>query len=303
MATICREIQERIETTRNEAREECQTITRTITETVCSWMPWPLDELCDVVSRVISEVVCTTVWVVVTVVSWVTRVVCEVVNIAVFVVEHLIGIVEWLAGRILSLPEMLLCFLGARLGGKRYRICPLVIADDDGNPVVPLTAIGAQIARATAIFSNCGIEVIASPITVVTGRAHLARAPGCDFAGYFGTDRPEYERLSCCSGLIESVKCLRFPSGFIWPRHILKAIWVREIAGDAVGCTMLPESFVLVDASASAESLAHEMGHAGDLLHSDDVTNLMAPGSVRTGASLTGTQCCVVRSSRFVTFL
>jgi hypothetical protein len=303
MAQICREIQERIETTRNEAREECRNVSRTITETICSWMPWPLDELCDLVTRVITEVVCTIVWVAVTVVSWVTRIVCETINLAVFIIEHVIGLAEWLAGRILSLPELLLCLVGVKPGRKRYHLCPIVIADEAGNPVVPLATITAQIARATTIYNACSIDVIALPITVVTGRAHLAQAPGCDFLGYFSGDRTEYEHLSCCTGLVESVRCLRFPSGFIWPRHVLKAIWVREIAGNAVGCTMLPESFVLIDADASPESLAHEMGHAGDLLHSSDPTNIMAPGTIRTAANLTSAQCCAIRSSRFVTFL
>ena len=303
MAVICREVQERIEEVRNEAHEECRNVTRTITETLCSWLPWPLDEICDVVTTVITEVVCAIVWVVVTVVSWVTRIVCETINIIVFVIDHIIGIVEWLVGRILAIPELLLCLVGANLGRKKFRICPMVIADAAGNPVVPLASITQHITRATQIYNNCGIDVLAMPIRVITGRPHLAQAPGCDFLGYFDTNRTEYERLSCCSGLKESVRCLRFPSGFIWPRHILKAIWVTDIPGSTIGCTMLPESFILIDAGASDPTLAHEMGHACDLLHSDDVNNLMAPTDASTVANITPAQCCVVRSSRFVTFL
>lgn len=303
MSTICHTVQDRIESTRTEAQNQCRNVSRSVSSTICSWMPWPFDALCELVTTIITEVVCAIVWVVITVVSWVARIVCEVINVVVFIIEHVIGYVEWFVGRVISLPGMLLCFLGFRPGRKRYHLCPIVIADEAGVPVVPLATIAAQIARATTIFASCSIDVIAMPITVVTGRAHLAQAPSCDVSGFFSGDRTEYEQLSCCSGLLESFKCLRFPSGLIWPRHILKAIWVREIAGDAIGCTMVPESFVLVDASGLLETLAHEMGHAGDLLHSSDPTNIMAPATIRTAANLTGTQCCVLRTSRFVTFL
>ncbi len=303
MAQICREIQDRIVTTRNEAHEECRNVSRTITETVCEWLPWPLDDLCDLVTRVITEVICGIVWVLVTIISWVTRIVCEVVHIVVFVVDRLISLVEWLVVRIVSLPEMLLCFIGVRPGRKRYRICPLVIADAAGVPVVPIATIESQIAAAVRIYETCNIAVIALPVVVVRGRPHLADAPSCDSRGYFGENRVEYDHLSCCRGLLDSLKCLRFPSGLLWPRQVLKAIWVRDVSGSEVGCTMLPESYVLVDAGGAIDTLAHEMGHAGDLLHSSDATNLMATGTIRTASNLSGTQCCIIRTSRFVTFL
>ncbi|HJQ40903.1 MAG TPA: hypothetical protein VKB93_27510 [Thermoanaerobaculia bacterium] len=301
MAVVCREIQERIEERRNELREDCRNVSRTVSETICKWLPWPLDDLCDVVTRVITELVCALVWVVVTVVSWVTRIVCEVVHVVIFVVERLISLAEWLVNRVLSLPELLFCFLGVRPGRKRYRICPLVIADADGVPVVPVATIESQIAAAVRIYETCNVSVIASPVTVVTGRPHLADGPGCDFTGFFGENRFEYEHLSCCEGLFGSLKCLRFPSGLLWPRHVLKAIWVRDMPVK-VGCYMPPESYVLVDAGAALDTLAHEMGHACDLLHRDDPSNLMSTGN-HTGSNLSGTQCCTIRTSRFVTFL
>jgi hypothetical protein len=303
MARVCREVQERIEERRDELHQECRNVSRTVSETICEWLPWPLDDLCDVIVRVITEVVCALVWVVVTIVSWVIRIVCEIVQVVLWVIDHVVSFIEWLVNRIVSLPEMLLCFLGVRPGRKRYRICPLVIANADGVPVVPVATIESQIAAAVRIYEACSISVIASPVTVVTGRPHLAAAPGCDFAGYFNEKRIEYEHLSCCAGLLEGLKCVRFPSGLVWPRQILKAIWVREIPGTAVGCTLLPESYILVDSAAAIDTLAHEMGHAGDLLHDGDPTNLMAPGDVRTGSSLSNTQCCVIRTSRFVTYL
>ena len=302
MAERCRQIQERIEETRTEAREECRNVSRTISETVCSWLPWPLDDICDVVARVITEVVCGIVYVVITVVSWVTRIVCEVVFVAVWIVSHVLGFIEWLGNRILTFPEWLGCLVGFRLGSKRYRICPLVIADDEGNPVVPIATIQSQIETAIRVWAQCGIEVIALPITTVTERSYLANASGCNAGGYFGGDRVEFESLSCCQGFIEGLRCLRFPSGLIWPRQILKAIWVDTISSGERGCYLLPESFILVASSAAQDTLAHEMGHAGDLLHRDEADNLMTTPT-RTGSNLTSFQCCTVRTSRFVTLL
>jgi hypothetical protein len=302
MAQICREVQERIEEKRNELREQCRNVSRTISETICSWLPWPLDDICDVVTRVITEVVCQLVWVVVTIVSWITRIVCEVVHVIIWVVTHIVGFLEWLGNRILTLPYFLLCLAGARIGGRKYRICPIVIADEKGEPVVPIATIESQIETAKRVWQQCGIEVISQPVNVVTDRPWLANASGCNAGGYFGGDRAEYELLRCCKGFLAGFRCLRFPSGLIWPRHVLKAIWVRQLDSSDRGCYLLPESFVLIGSTALQDTLAHEMGHAGDLLHRSDADNLMTT-PVRTASNLTNWQCCVVRTSRFVTLL
>lgn len=302
MARICKEIQEKITETRTEAREECKEISKTITETVCSWMPWPISELCDLVTKVITEIVCSIVYVVITIVSWVTRIVCEIIFIIDWIITHLVGIIEWLVNRIISLPEMLLCFIGVGFGNKKYRICPIVIANAEGEPVVPVAVIQRQIETAIEIYRQCNITVEASPISIIEGKSHLADASGCDAGGYFSGDRTEYEHLSCCKGFIESVKCLRFPTGIIFPRHILKAIWVDTLESGDRGCYLLPESFILMASTAAVDTLAHEMGHAADLLHSDDPLNLMTTPT-RTDSQLTDVQCCIIRTSRFVTLL
>jgi len=302
MARVCREIQERIEERREQAREDCRNVSRTISETICSWLPWPLDDICDVVTRVITEVVCTIVYVVITIVSWVTRIVCEIIHVIVWVITHIVGFLEWLGNRILTLPELLLCLVGARPIRKKYRICPMVIVDDTGTPVVPVAEIEREIETAKRIYEQCGIEVIASPVVVVNGKPHLANASGCNAGGYFSGDRAEFEMLTCCSGFLKGLSCLRFPSGLIWPRHVLKAIYVRSIESGERGCYLLPEAFILIAATRAPDTLAHEMGHAGDLLHRDEADNLMTTPT-RTASNLTSWQCCVLRSSRFVTVL
>ena len=201
MAERCRQIQERIEETRTEAREECRNVSRTISETVCSWLPWPLDDICDVVTTVITEVVCGIVWVVITVVSWVTRIVCEVVFVAVWIVSHVVGFLRGLATGSSHFPSGWDASWAYDWDRNDSAFCPIVIANDDGVPVVPLATIQSQIETAVRVWAQCGIEVIALPITTVPGRPYLANASGCNASGYFGGDRVEYESLSCCPGL------------------------------------------------------------------------------------------------------
>lgn len=301
MAVVCKEIQERIETFRNEAHEECKNISHTVSETICSWMPWPLDDLCDLVTKVVTEVVCGIVWVVVTVVSWVTRIVCETIYVIDWIITHLIGYLEWLINRIITFPEWLGCLIGISGFKKNLRICPIVIADKEGNPIVSVAEINRQIEAAKQIWANqCNVNIISNDVTIVTDKSYLLYISGCDSGGYFASDRIDLGRLSCCNGFLKSLNCLRFPSGLIWPRHVLKCIWVNSIEGGKRGCYLLPESFVLIASTSAFDTLAHEIGHAGDLLHQTDLDNLMTTPT-RTGSNLTSFQCCTFRTSRFLT--
>lgn len=296
---ICKQVQERIESTRTELQNQCRNVTRTITETICTWLPWPLDDLCDLVTRVITEVVCSLVYVVVTIVSWVWRTVCEIIGVLDWIIDLVVGALEWLGNRIITFPEWLLCLAGVGLPRKNFRICPMVIADEKGNPLVPLETIQSHIRAARAVFNKCNVNVIASPVILVTGKSHLAVGPECGAGGFFSQHKLEYERLSCCDGLFDSVKCLRFPSGLIWPREVLKAIWLADVPGKA-GCYIFPDSFVQIDNGGSVNILAHELGHACDLTHRDNTNNLMH--SSATNSDLTDFQCCTIRTGRFVTY-
>ena len=175
----------------------------------------------------------------------------------------------------------------------------MVIADKAGEPIVPVEEIQRQIRAAIEIFRQCNVNVVASRVVVITGKSHLAVGPSCDADGFASQHKLEYENLSCCNGLLDSVRCLRFPSGLIWPRHILKAIWLDDVPGKA-GCYLFPNSYVQIDKTATINILAHEMGHACDLTHRDDQNNLMHSDATHT--ELTDFQCCTIRTGRFVTY-
>ncbi len=301
MPQICKTIQEKIEETRQEARQECKNVSRTITETICSWMPWPLDDLCNAISRVITEVICTTIWVLITVISWITKVVCEVISIIDWIISHTIGFLEWLVNRILTFPEWLGCLIGIKGYNKNFRICPMVLTTNEGKPIVPIATIQRQIDTAIKIYKEeCNINVLASPIVIKPETSHLLQVSACDAGAYFHGDRMELNQLACCNGgFLDSIKCLRFPSGLVWPMKTLRAIWVDTIDGGKRGCFMPMESYILIASSGAVDTLAHEMGHAGDLAHTDDTGNLMNTPS-RTDSNLSSLQCCTVRTSKFV---
>ena len=57
---------------------------------------------------------------------------------------------------------------------------------------------------------------------------------------------------------------------------VLNVIFIRNIVeGDDIGCHIPGTNYVIVDQSAGGLTLAHELGHAGDLWHVSGATNLM----------------------------
>jgi hypothetical protein len=78
-------------------------------------------------------------------------------------------------------------------------------------------------------------------------------------------------------------------------------IFIRDIvAGGDVGCHIPGTDYVIIDRSAGGLTLAHEIGHAGDLWHVSDETNLM--NHFTAGDDIQGWQRCIFRRSRFVVY-
>jgi len=96
-----------------------------------------------------------------------------------------------------------------------------------------------------------------------------------------------------------------FSSDFVWfsshAGHNCLTVYVVEEIRGARGCSYPGSSWVLIDKEAAGCTPVHELGHLSDLwTHSDDSKNLMhAP----CGEEITSFQCCMMRSSRFVSIL
>lgn len=82
-------------------------------------------------------------------------------------------------------------------------------------------------------------------------------------------------------------------------------IFIQDIVeGNDIGCHIPGTDYVIIDRRGTERdgpaTLAHEIGHAGDLWHIDDTTNLMNP--TVGGTALRLWQVCIFRRSRFVTY-
>ncbi len=300
MSAPCRKIQEGIEQTRRELREKCKETAKTVSERICRVLPWPLTLLCDVITQVVTVILCVMTEVIIVIISWVTRVVCELFIVLSWLSLQLLSFLGWFVSRILKFPELMLCLGGVGTGTKKLRICPMVIADENGEPVMELEQIERQIQRAKEIYATCGIELLASPVQVIRDRPHLAHAPSCGAGGFFSSQAVEYLRLSCCEKG-SSLKCLHASGAALWIRNVVKVVWVKEIQGKGIrGCYIPFNSFVQISNLRLPDTLAHELGHACDLPHNtSNRGNLMHVN--RNDSLLTPGQCCVLRSSRFVT--
>jgi len=77
---------------------------------------------------------------------------------------------------------------------------------------------------------------------------------------------------------------------------------VRDLAG-ARGCSIPGTEYVIIDRHATNATRAHELGQAtGPLTHSDTDVNVMHTPTRNDSVEFTKSQCCLMRSSRFVSY-
>ncbi|HEU4736481.1 MAG TPA: hypothetical protein VFS48_05595 [Solirubrobacterales bacterium] len=130
--------------------------------------------------------------------------------------------------------------------------------------------------------------------------------PKCSWGGWAqdlwltGSRYEEAAALRCRRYTVPSILGLGSP---------IYAFAVKEIAGTSTGCSLGPLTNYVVfeakDACGGKTHLAHEMGHACNLLHpiSDDPSNLMNTPCTAVGRDQLSTfQKLIVRGSKYVTF-
>jgi hypothetical protein len=271
-------IRQIVEVIREVVRTVCEWVrgvihtVKTIVEEVCSWLPWPLDAICDLVTTVIDVI--EEVW------NWVCREVLErVVDFIETVVEYVIYVLKWVCW-IVAWPvrgvQLLLCRLGFR-PRVRVHICIRVLTDAEGSPTVPWSRVRRDIREASQILEACNIELVPISAERVEQPAFISGLT-CDVAGLFSRAWTWFSANECLS-------CAA-----------LTLYYVDDIAG-AYGCSYPGSDWILVARDGDAGSIVHELGHLSDLWgHSDDPENVMHAPS---GTKLTPGQCCMIRTSRF----
>lgn len=255
------------------------TVVKTVVEEVCKWLPWPLDKLCDLVTKVIEVV--ETVW------NWVCHDVIETIFEWVeIIIEYVVYVLKWVCWVIDWVwrgPELLLCHLGVR-PRKFLGVCVKILADEAGNPAIPVADVQGMMRDAAAIFRRCNITMVVCGFEIVVKPEYLSTTT-CEFAGMFERFFTWFSAntCGCCS--------------------TVTVYFVKDIK-DASGCAYPGTDWVTVDEDGDGTVVVQEIGHLCDLwAHSSDPNNVMTDQSGGTHDQITESQCCMIRTSRFVRFV
>jgi hypothetical protein len=222
-----------------------------------------------------------------------------------------LGLVDFVAALVGIMPE------------KKLRICVIILRDEAGEPLDTAENLVPQLQNTIDILRReANVRVIpAAPFQFDSGFASPEEATE-DWVHIQGRGRNESSVLDVDCGpgaavqdlgtvggrfeILASTTCLysngRRVMGYGAPVIIFI---VRSVGGpDERGCSLGPLSdYVTVEAGGSSASsvIAHELGHACNLLHVDDRDNLMK-SSGRRDTRLSRFQAALLRTSRHVTY-
>lgn len=309
--TICHDVVTTIEEWQSRWENQCSTVSKK----VCRWLPWPLDKLCDWV----TETVCKLVKVWFTVLKTIVKTICEVVTSFIkililvpltifltilrtvcFIVDFIVNWVKIIIAGILGIPEFLLCMLGLRIR-KHLHACVTILANHDGVPVVSEGDVDRVLKEAEQIISdrfNVRLHIHGRKAVAVS-QDHLD-VTACDSGQLFSSEAIDLtseatgsfgDMFGCSDNLVDV--------GAELIHDVLQIIFIRDIIdGGDIGCHIPGTDYVIIDQSSSGLTLAHEIGHACDLWHISDRTNLM--NHFTAGDDIKPWQVCIFRRSRFV---
>lgn len=227
--------------------------------------------------------------------------------------------IAWVIHRILGLGELLASLAGIRIT-KKFRLKVVILPDATGSPLATTDAVGEVVEEAKRVFFRNRMKVrIIAPSDEKTIVSH------------FGGSVPDYVRRPECGvpGWFERYK----GKGRWYARHsapysgrgtatVFVVDDVHEGSTDKNGCFLGLVNYGYIDSGAlrppqtpvpstftpgAKMTLAHELGHACDLLHrtkggKTPPGNLMRPSWEERTHHLTDWQIAVVRSSRRVRY-
>lgn len=229
---------------------------------------------------------------------------------------------------VVNLVDAALYLVGVR-PQKKLRICTIILRDEAGNPVAAVADVVDMINDAIAVFlRECNVQILNSaPLQFSSGLSFESiRADAswiqidgrpasaalldtaCDEPA-FGDDLsnvgPEYQVKSATSCFFGNWRNL---VGLGTPVTVLV---VRSIARPTLfsGCCLWVSNYLTLSAGFIPSgrpnvTLAHELGHACNLFHLTDPTNLMdttSPGP--SGSMLRFWQELLIRASRHVSYV
>lgn len=279
VTTVCEWVSSTLTTIKEVVEEVCEWVQ----EKICSWLPWPLNKLCEWVDKLVCTLVTKTIEVVQTVWEFICHTVIETIFEWIEIVfEYIVYVLKWICWVIdwvIRLPELLLCRAGVR-PTKFMGVCVKILADEAGNPAIPVPDVQAMMRDAAAILRRCNINLVVCSLQIVI-KPEFLDTTTCEFSGMFKRFFSWFSSnaCGCCS--------------------TVTVYFVRDIAA-ASGCAYPGTDWVTVDADGDGTIVVQEIGHLCDLwAHSSDPNNVMTDQGGGTHDQITRNQCCVIRSSRF----
>lgn len=211
------------------------------------------------------------------------------------------NILKEAVNRVVAAPEIAGTFAGARRK-KKLRLRVAILRDEQGAPVAAEADVQPALDEAKRVLrERCAVELLPADGRWIETLHENAPKEALDSPCAEGSWQADFG-----------------PGGAFFRRHQARttrgtvtgsaapitAFVVRDVLGKA-GCSLGPlVDHVTVDKRAfegrTLRVLAHELGHACGLPHSDEAENLMLPRSM--GEKLRTWQVAVLRSSRHVTY-
>lgn len=211
----------------------------------------------------------------------------------------MLGYVFWFLNRLGSVPEWLYYLLFRSEKRKYLHVVPFIALDVHSAPVIDAEKVNQQLAFAADVLAKAHVRLTHTPIRTLGPHFAGFQATSCAWRSVFTRDRAVLASLN--TGEKESLLWFAGQSLFGARPPYLKVVYCPFENPGQLGCYYPPDDVVLVSPTAKPDTLAHELGHAGDLWHSRKPDNLMRVPD-RKGSLLTRGQVALFRTSRFVTF-
>lgn len=211
------------------------------------------------------------------------------------------NVIKEIAGRVPGLPDAL-GYLGGVQAFKQVALRVVILREEEGAPLAEAAQVQPSIDEATRVFWEAArVRVVpagAPVVTVPEPSPAAALDVHCDDGAWqedFGPAGAYFRRF-----------CARTRRGTVAGYGPPVTVFIVRDISNKGGCSLGPlTDYVTLEAKmldrARHRLLAHEVGHACGLWHSDDKANLMFPKG--PGAELARWQAAILRNSRHVTYL